>query len=351
MALPGRVGYQVRGCAHGSGPRSPRSPRSRAPRHALGASQCSNYYRQLISRGAVKDPNYFIDDKGKAHYLFSTKKDADGNPVAKAVRVHARKGRKGDDDEDDDNEDDDDAGGAGSSSASKRKRGGGSSSAGGRGRGRGKKRDWDEDEDDLGDEWDLDNLDPERIQADQARYKNSQWRTTKRTRALMGEAADDAEEEQLRLDNPLPNHVDPITLEKVIKPAISPYGHVMRYGRNRLARETPSLAACSNSFELLREAVCGKQLFQLGAVPEQQRGVPADQEAAEKVRPGPPHARQHRPLPRQDRRVERQGEGPRVVGCGNGVLSTFFSMLRRLVLALYKPVRLFVRRIYTTSAN
>lgn len=28
-------------------------------------------------------------------------------------------------------------------------------------------------------------------------------------------------------DNPLPNHVDPITLEPVVAPAISPYGHVM----------------------------------------------------------------------------------------------------------------------------
>jgi hypothetical protein len=28
-------------------------------------------------------------------------------------------------------------------------------------------------------------------------------------------------------DNPLPGYIDPITLEEVVQPAISPYGHVM----------------------------------------------------------------------------------------------------------------------------
>ena len=40
MGVPGRVGYQ-----------------------------CSNLYRQLVEKGKVKDDNYFLDDKGKAHYL------------------------------------------------------------------------------------------------------------------------------------------------------------------------------------------------------------------------------------------------------------------------------------------
>ena len=107
----------------------------------------------------------------------------------------------------------------------------GGSGVGGSGRrGRDKaRRDRDEDEEDDEDDWDPDNIDPERIQAEQARYKNARWRTTKRTRALMGEAVDDDEEEQLRASNPLPGHIDPITLEEVVKPAISPYGHVMRY--------------------------------------------------------------------------------------------------------------------------
>ncbi len=36
-------------------------------------------------------------------------------------------------------------------------------------------------------------------------------------------------EEQFSPDNPLPGYIDPITLEEVKRPAISPYGHVMGY--------------------------------------------------------------------------------------------------------------------------
>lgn len=52
------------------------------------------------------------------------------------------------------------------------------------------------------------------------------WKTTKRTRAMRGEAVDESEEE-MRLNNPLPGFIDPITLEEVLRPAISPLGHVM----------------------------------------------------------------------------------------------------------------------------
>lgn len=176
----------------------------------------------------MHDPNYYIDGKGKAHYLFSTKKDADGNPIERPPRK--RKG--GDGEEGDDGEDDDDDGGGGAGSAPKRRR----STGARRGRGRGSYGDDDDDEADAGDDWDLDNLDPERIQAEQARYQSSRWKTTKRTRALLGEAADDDEEASLRQSNPLPDHVDPITLEPVVKPAISPYGHVMRYAQRDGAR-------------------------------------------------------------------------------------------------------------------
>jgi hypothetical protein len=215
MSIPGRVGYQV-----GRMPVPPRSSslHGRSPaRPTHPPTQCSNYYRQLLERGQVRDPNYYIDDKGKAHYLFSTKKDADGNPIERPPRK-----RKGGDADNGDDGDDDDDGGAGS--ARKRRR----STGARRGRERGGYGDDDEDEADAGDDWDLDNLDPERIQAEQARYQSARWKTTKRTRALLGEAADDDEEESLRQSNPLPGHVDPITLEPVVKPAISPYGHVMR---------------------------------------------------------------------------------------------------------------------------
>ncbi|KNC48070.1 uncharacterized protein AMSG_04301 [Thecamonas trahens ATCC 50062] len=45
MGIPGRVGYQ-----------------------------CANYYRQLIERGIVSDPDYEIDDLGKAHYISKGKR-------------------------------------------------------------------------------------------------------------------------------------------------------------------------------------------------------------------------------------------------------------------------------------
>jgi len=50
------------------------------------------------------------------------------------------------------------------------------------------------------------------------------WGTTKRTRAKY-----EAQQQQLQDENPLPGFTDPITLEEVVKPAISPYGHVMGY--------------------------------------------------------------------------------------------------------------------------
>ncbi|KAI8384927.1 uncharacterized protein BYT42DRAFT_564109 [Radiomyces spectabilis] len=61
MAIPGRVGYQ-----------------------------CSNFYRLLIETQQIHDPNYVLDEKGKAHYLFD-KKTADGQ-VEKIFRKHSKHG-------------------------------------------------------------------------------------------------------------------------------------------------------------------------------------------------------------------------------------------------------------------
>ncbi len=59
-------------------------------------------------------------------------------------------------------------------------------------------------------------------------------RTTRRTRhqepiqeETQEEQLDEEEKEDVNLDNPLPGFLDPITLEEVVKPAISRYGHVM----------------------------------------------------------------------------------------------------------------------------
>ncbi|KAJ2795474.1 hypothetical protein H4R21_005096, partial [Coemansia helicoidea] len=61
MTIPGRVGYQ-----------------------------CSNYYRYLVENRLLHDPNYVLDEKGKAHFLFTSKEK---NPDGTAVRVF-RKHRK-----------------------------------------------------------------------------------------------------------------------------------------------------------------------------------------------------------------------------------------------------------------
>lgn len=57
-AIPGRVGYQ-----------------------------CSNFYRLLIETRQIHDPNYVLDEKGKAHFLFD-KKSSDGR-VEKTFRTHS----------------------------------------------------------------------------------------------------------------------------------------------------------------------------------------------------------------------------------------------------------------------
>ncbi|KAI8870876.1 hypothetical protein GQ42DRAFT_134232 [Ramicandelaber brevisporus] len=77
MTIPGRVGYQ-----------------------------CSNYYRQLIETRQIIDPNYLLDEKGKAHYLFASKKKNDDGSSVKTIRKHTKKKKKG---ERSDDESDDDA--------------------------------------------------------------------------------------------------------------------------------------------------------------------------------------------------------------------------------------------------
>ncbi|KAI8338233.1 hypothetical protein BC941DRAFT_424983 [Chlamydoabsidia padenii] len=64
MTIPGRVGYQ-----------------------------CSNFYRLLVETGKVKDPNYVLDAKGKAHYLFD-KKNSNGT-VEKTFRTHNKQAGAG----------------------------------------------------------------------------------------------------------------------------------------------------------------------------------------------------------------------------------------------------------------
>ena len=50
---------------------------------------------------------------------------------------------------------------------------------------------------------------------------------TERYRNRLQDAGDDEAAAKVDSENPIPDFMDPITLEPVIAPAISPYGHVM----------------------------------------------------------------------------------------------------------------------------
>ncbi|KAG0182019.1 hypothetical protein DFQ29_006137 [Apophysomyces sp. BC1021] len=143
MAVPGRVGYQ-----------------------------CSNFYRLLIETNQVQDPNYVLDEKGKAHYLFE-KKNADGQ-VEKTFRKHSKHGSRQ------------------AQVIGPEKR---------RGSGRRRKDDDDDDDDD-----------PD----DSGTFTMKLRKTTKSRKPAA------TEHEDL-----LPGFIDPITQKPVCKPAISKYGHVM----------------------------------------------------------------------------------------------------------------------------
>ncbi|KAF9581085.1 hypothetical protein BGW38_002026 [Lunasporangiospora selenospora] len=242
MTIPGRVGYQ-----------------------------CSNYYRLLVETNQILDPNYVLDEKGKAHYLFD-KKGANGE-TTKEFRTHSKHNVSGEDRS---------SPVAVTASASiiatekpvkepkapkpvkepkppkvlkapkvpklpKAPREPKTSLAASRKKR--KRRGYASDDSSEISEFDCDNS---------GSYM-AKWSTTKRTRARVvangssgaslpgggdgaGEGAgemgsgdegeameEDYEEEDEDALNPLPGFIDPITLEVVEKPAISKHGHVMGY--------------------------------------------------------------------------------------------------------------------------
>ncbi|KAI8577103.1 hypothetical protein K450DRAFT_253670 [Umbelopsis ramanniana AG] len=223
MKIPGRVGYQ-----------------------------CSNFYRLLVETKQINDPNYVLDERGKAHYLFD-KKNSNGE-VEKTFRTHSKHHGNGNGSSSDTPPRPKPVRArvtAPSTSASasptpqtsksskKRKRRGGRNRWGGM-------SDYEEDSDDLIG-YDDDNS---------GSYSTKLW-TTRRTRtraaalvAEYGMSGNASEEggssnfedtieddddvagwgiEKKQPDNPLPGFIDPITLDEVVKPAISKYGHVMGY--------------------------------------------------------------------------------------------------------------------------
>jgi len=153
MAIPGRVGYQ-----------------------------CSNFYRQLIVKKEVTDPNYILESNGKIRYLFSGKQ-AGSNDSKKTPRITFKEK--------------------------------------GRSKKRAKRRTDDSEEESSDEEY--------------TASTGVDWRTTTRTRKYSEETSNaNPENVYSSLDeetvlNPLPGFIDPITLDEVVQPAISPYGHVMGY--------------------------------------------------------------------------------------------------------------------------
>ncbi|KAJ3273008.1 hypothetical protein HDV01_004914 [Terramyces sp. JEL0728] len=152
--------------------------------------QCSNFYRHLLKTGEVVDENYSIDENGELHYLFGKKDGKEGS-----VRVHTKKNknyieldppvpkppkikrepkvkepRKPKEPK-----------------QSKRKR---------------KQHD---------------DSDWEHFDEDASGSYNT-WSTSRSRSKIENDIL-----------NPLPGMIDPITLQPIIKPAMSPYGHVMGY--------------------------------------------------------------------------------------------------------------------------
>ncbi|KAI9298416.1 hypothetical protein K502DRAFT_286516 [Neoconidiobolus thromboides FSU 785] len=176
MTIPGRVGYQ-----------------------------CSNFYRLLVKNKEVNDPNYVVEN-GKVRYLFSTKQKDESGEVQKAFRSHSKHiVRNGNSD-------------LNIKSKSRKKRG--------------KKSNSSDNESTSDDEFIID-YKPKRTVFERT-LNRSKIKTTSSNDGSNTNNEDDIMEDddfdqQEDFDNPLPGFIDPITLDQVVQPAISPYGHVMGY--------------------------------------------------------------------------------------------------------------------------
>lgn len=193
ISIPGRVGYQV--CLS-------------IPGATL--LQCANYYRKLIEAGEVADENYVIDVRGKAHYVFGTKSRqilAQGLPAARSSEAGKRKktkqprsrrrarAREPSDDPDSDYS----SAPSSSSSSLSIELGSDESPDDGREGWRGRDYEGEEDGEEDGDRDGDEAFDPKFFAG------------------------------QVLAENPLPDFIDVITQLRVVRPAISPYGHVLSY--------------------------------------------------------------------------------------------------------------------------
>ncbi|KAL3901048.1 MAG: hypothetical protein SGCHY_000898 [Lobulomycetales sp.] len=170
MAIPGRVGYQ-----------------------------CSNYYRGMIKTGKIVDPNYFVDEKGVLHYLFG-KKEGGVGVIRKHQKSHSRR-------VDDSSSGQAVAASSSSASAGKRKR-------------KARRANQSTDKDSENDE-DYDASGGGGSESTRPIDQGRRPRTRARGHVIDQDAG--------LVDNPLPGFIDPISLDQVVRPAISPHGIVMGY--------------------------------------------------------------------------------------------------------------------------
>ncbi|ORX83354.1 hypothetical protein BCR32DRAFT_267018 [Anaeromyces robustus] len=180
--------------------------------------QCSNFYRHLLKSKQIVDPNYIISNDGKMHYLFG-KKDGQVGTIRRHNR-HPHKHKMINLEE---------ALNSSSSSTSRHNT-----------RKRKNKYTYDDsDSDDYLYPKDNDNS---------GTYRSAG--TTKRTRARYEKSGNVDE-------NPLPGFTDPITLEEVVKPAISPYGHVMGYDSWVRCLNNPD---CKNKCPITKKPLTKREL-------------------------------------------------------------------------------------------
>nr|CAG8514308.1 3288_t:CDS:10 [Entrophospora candida] len=176
----------------------------------------NTYYYRFNAPGK-KDPNYVIDNNGKAHYLFSTMNKQTGE-TQKTIRTHSKHGSGG-------NECKTVRGGhsgAQDSPNSKHEKTFATFRPRSSHRKRSRKNTFNSDEEE---EEDYDN-------DDSGSYVLKSWNSKKRARSYQESVRIDFEVVEQDDENPLPGFIDPITLEEVNRPAISPYGHVMGPNKN-----------------------------------------------------------------------------------------------------------------------
>jgi len=184
QSIPGRVGYQ-----------------------------CSNFYRHLIETNQIQDPNYYLDEKGKAHYRFKNKQ-----------QKKEEEGFDGTGIKENGNDFDDSHGGLNSLESAKEPK----SLKKRQKRKKRRKRYSDGDQDDE---------DGDKEFEDREADSDDDYRPSRKPEF---EVEEEDEESIDNSDNPLPGYIDPVTLCEVIKPAISPYGHVSGYANwSRILSQEP----------------------------------------------------------------------------------------------------------------